>query len=57
MFLSQRIFISLSDIFLSETIICKNSLVYFIFILGTTMLFSELFIKASEKIKILKYFY
>lgn len=57
MFLSQRIFISLANIFLTETIIHKNSLLYFLFILSTTMAFSACIIKLSEKIKLLKYCY
>lgn len=57
MFLSQRIFISLADIFLMDTIIVQNSMIYFIFILGATLAFSDIFIRMSKKIKVLKYFY
>ena len=57
MFLCQRIFLSLFDIFLIDTLFVKNSLVYFISILTLTLAFSVIFIKASEKIKVLKKFY
>lgn len=57
LFLSQRIFLSLAQIFLINTIFVKNSMIYFIMILGTTLIFSILFIKISEKKVFLKYFY
>lgn len=57
MFLCQRLFLSLFEIFLIDTIFVQNSLVYFISILSLTLAFSVVFIKASEKIKILKKFY
>lgn len=57
MFLSQRIFLTLFDWFLAETIFVKNSMIYFISILSLTLIFSVVFIKLSEKIKVLKKFY
>lgn len=57
MFLSQRIFLTLFDWFLAETVFVKNSMVYFISILGLTLVFSVVFIKLSDKIKMLKKFY
>ena len=57
MFLSQRIFLTLFDWFLSETVFVKNSMVYFISILGLTLVFSVGFIKLSDKLKVLKKFY
>ncbi len=56
LFLSQRIFISLAEIFLADTIFVKNSMLYFVMILGSSWLFSDLFIRAAGKIKFLKYF-
>lgn len=57
MFLSQRIFLTLFDWLLTDTIFVQNSMVYFISILGFTIIFSRVFIVLSEKIKILKRFY
>lgn len=57
LFLSQRIFLSLAQIFLMNTVFIKNSMIYFTMILGTTLIFSILFIKISEKKVFLKYFY
>ena len=57
MFLSQRIFLSLFDLFLVDTIFVQNSVIYFSSILCLTLLFSYLFIKLSDKIKVLKMFY
>lgn len=57
MFLSQRIFLTLFDWFLSDTFFVQNSLVYFVSILVLTLAFSVLFIKLSDKAKILKQFY
>lgn len=56
LFLSQRIFISLADIFLSDTILVTNSMLYFVMILSTTWIFSDLFVRASKKFSFLKYF-
>ncbi len=57
LFLSQRLFITTADMFLAETVIVQNSLVYFAYIFITTLIFSWAFIKAAEKVKFLKYFY
>lgn len=57
MFLSQRIFLTLFDWFLSNTFFVKNSLVYFTSVLILTLAFSVLFIKLSDKVKVLKQFY
>lgn len=57
MFLSQRIFLTLFNWFLTDTVFVQNSMVYFISILGFTIVFSAIFIVLSEKIKILKRFY
>ena len=57
LFLSQRLFITTANIFLSETVIVQNSVLYFAYIFTTTFIFSWLFIKAAEKVKLLKYFY
>ncbi|MGN0571785.1 MAG: acyltransferase [Candidatus Fimenecus sp.] len=57
MFLSQRIFLTLFERHLSDTILVQNSLLYFASILILTLAFSTVFILLSEKVKILKYFY
>lgn len=57
MFLSQRIFLTLFDWFLIDTVFVQNSLIYFCSILVLTLAFSVLFIKLSEKVKALKLFY
>ena len=57
MFLSQRIFLTLFEWFLQETIFVENSMIYFISILSLTLIFSVIFIKLSEKVKVLKKFY
>ncbi len=57
MFLSQRIFLTLFDWFLADTIFVKNSMIYFISILSLTLIFSVVFIKLSEKVTVLKKFY
>lgn len=57
MFLSQRIFITLVDWYLAETVLRQNSLCYFACIFGGTMLFSYGFILLSRKLKVLQYFY
>ena len=57
MFLSQRIFLTLFDWFLAETVFVKNSMIYFVSILGLTLVFSVVFIKLSDKVKVLKKFY
>ena len=57
LFLSQRLFITTAEIFLSKTIIVQNSVINFLYIFTTTFVFSWIFIKTSEKVKVLKYFY
>lgn len=57
LFLSQRIFLTLFDWFLEDTIFVQNSMIYFISILSLTLGFSVIFIKLSEKVKVLKKFY
>lgn len=57
MFLSQRIFLTLFEMFLKETVFVRNTMVYFLCISTLTILFSIVFIKLSEKIKLLKRFY
>lgn len=50
MFLTQRIPLSLFDLFLSETIIVQNSMVYFFSVLFATLFISFLILQASKKI-------
>lgn len=57
MFLVQRIPISIIDLFMGETIIANNSLLYFIVVLGGTMALSFVIIRLSEKIGFIKYMY
>lgn len=57
MFLSQRIFLTTFDLFLKDTIFVKNSMVYFVSILGLTLIFSVAFIIVSDEIEFLKKFY
>ena len=57
MFLTQRIPISIFDLWLSDTVIVTNSLLYFTFVFISTMLISFAIIKASKKIEWLKYAY
>lgn len=57
MFLSQRIFLTVFEMTLSETVFVKNTMLYFVCILILTVLFSVIFIKLSEKMKLLKRFY
>lgn len=57
MFLSQRIFLTIFDLFLKDTIFVENSAVYFVSILGLTLTFSLVFIALSKKINLLKKFY
>ena len=57
MFLSQRIFITVFEWFLHDTIFMQNTMIYFICILTLTIAFSWAFICLSEKCKILKKFY
>lgn len=57
LFLSQRIFLSLFDLYLSDTVFVTNSILYFLSIFGLTLAFSAIFIKLSEKVKVLRRFY
>lgn len=57
MFLSQRIFLTLFDYFLKDTIFVQNSMIYFASILGLTLIFSFVFIMLSEKVSCLKKIY
>lgn len=57
MFLSQRIFITIFEWFLLDTVLVKNSMLYFGSILMLTLAFSVAFILLSEKIKFLKKLY
>ena len=57
MFLSQRIFLTIFEKILSNTIFVRNTMIYFLCILALTILFSAGFIKLSEKYKLLKHFY
>ena len=55
MFLCQRIPLSIIEMFMGNTIIATNSMVFFFVVLITTLLISFVILKGSEKIKILKY--
>lgn len=55
MFLCQRIPLSIIEMFMGNTIIATNSIVFFFVVLITTLLISFVILKGSEKIKILKY--
>ncbi len=57
MFLSQRIFLTLFELYLNETIFFTNSLLYCVCILVLTLLFSYVVIKISDRYKIFKYLY
>jgi len=57
LFLSQRIFISLFDLFLSNTILVTNSMLYCVCVLLLTIGFSYGFIRISNKMPWLKKFY
>ncbi len=54
MFLTQRIPLSIIEMFMSDTVIAQNSMLYFITVLISTFLISFLIIKASNKFKVLK---
>ncbi len=56
MFLSQRIFLTLFERHLADTLLVQNSMLYFVSILVLTMAFSAVFIKLAEKVKFLRYF-
>ena len=53
LFLCQRIPLSVIDLFLSDTIIGTNSLLYFTAVLSVTFLLSHIIIKVSKKHRIL----
>lgn len=57
MFLCQRIPLSIIELFLSNTIIYTNSIVFFITVLLSTIGISYLLIFLSKKIKFLKYLF
>lgn len=57
MFLVQRIPLSIIDLFMGETVIANNSLLYFTLVLAVTMALSFVIIKLSEKIRWIKYMY
>lgn len=57
MFLSQRIFLTLFDRYLSDSVWVTNSLLYFVSIFALTLAFSALFILLSQKLKVLRRFY
>lgn len=55
MFLTQRIPLSVIDLFMSNSIIATNSILYFLIVLITTFIISFVIIQFSKKIKVLKY--
>ena len=57
MFLAQRIPISIIELFLNDTILMTNSIVNFTVIFVSTMLFSFVIIKLSDRFKFLKHLY
>ena len=57
MFLCQRIPLSIIDLFMPNTLVATNSLVYFLVVLTSTLLIAFLIIQASKKVKVLKYLY
>ena len=57
MFLCQRIPLSIIDLFLADTIVATNSILYFAVVLTTTLLISFVIIQLSKKYKIIKYAY
>ena len=57
MFLCQRIPMSIIEIFMSESIIAENSLLFFITVLVATAAIAFVIIKCSKKLKFLKYVY
>ncbi len=54
MFLTQRIPISIIDLFFSKTLVATNSVLNFIVVFAVTMLISYVILKLSDKFKILK---
>jgi serine/alanine racemase len=57
MFLTQRIPLSILDLYLADTILVKNSLLYFITVLAVTLILSFGILRASKKISWLKFAY
>lgn len=57
MFLSQRIPLSIIELFMEDTIIATNSILHFVTVLTVTLLISFLIIQCSKKYKIIKYIY
>ena len=57
MFLTQRIPISILDMFFADTLVVQNSMLYFIVVLSTTLLISFGILQASKKITWLKFAY
>ena len=57
MFLVQRLPMSIIDLFMENTIIVKNSLIYFLVVFVCTLLLSFIIIELSKKIKIIRYMY
>ena len=57
MFLCQRIPLSIIDLFLEDTILATNSLLYFATVLSATLFISFLIIQLSKRFKLIKYAY
>ena len=57
MFLCQRIPISIIEMFMNNTVLYTNSLLFFGTVLLSTLLISEIIIRLTGRVKVLKYFY
>ena len=57
LFLTQRIPMTIISMFFSDTIIMKNSILYFVVILVSTFVISTIILKLTEKFKFLKIAY
>lgn len=57
MFLTQRIPISILELWFEDTVLVRNSMLFFAVVLGATMLISFCILKVSEKVRWLKYAY
>lgn len=57
LFLCQRIPMSIIELFLADTPLYTNSLIFFAVVLSVSLLLSALIIEGSKKIKILKHLY
>ena len=57
MFLCQRIPISVIEMFMGDTILYTNSALFFVVVLGSTLIISWGIIKLTGKVRVLKYFY